>query len=52
MHDKYLKQTKQEVNKETVFDRINLDQIYREQKRKFLDQISYMDQNQGVGFIQ
>lgn len=30
LHNQYLKQTKQEVNKETVFDRIHQDELYRE----------------------
>ena len=51
MHEQYLKQTKQEVNKETVFDRIQLDELYREQKRQFLDHIEGADQNCGKGFV-
>ena len=40
MYEKYLKQTKKEINKETVYDRIQIDEMYREQKKKFLDLIN------------
>ena len=51
MHDKYLKQTKHVSNKETVFDRIHLDELYREQKKLFLERIDKMDYNYSNGKV-
>jgi len=37
--------------KETVFDRIQMDELYRKQKRLFLDLIDSTDKNKGQGFV-
>ena len=52
MHEKFLTQTKKEIIHETVFDRIKMDELYREQKHQFLEYINNMDSNQGKGFIE
>lgn len=36
---------------ETVFDRIRLDELYRQQKQQFLKNAEDEDQNYGRGFV-
>ena len=42
MYEKFLTQTKKETVQETVFDRIHMDQLYREQKLVFLKTVEDM----------
>lgn len=51
MHERYKKQIKIVTEKETVFDRIKMDAMYRQEKRRFLERIEAMDQNGGKGLL-
>ena len=39
------------MKKQTVFDRIKIDELYRDQKLRFLNKIEKMDQNNGKGNV-
>lgn len=51
MHQKYLKETKTGNVGETVFERFQMDEVYRREKQKLIKHIEQIDLNGGKGYV-